>query len=257
MLGFLGGIAASLAPAVGSLVTGAATFLSNAAASLGTGTIATTVIEKSTSLLSVVAQIPKIKPETVIKVVKTAGEIIDGVCDILGVQSDNSEELGAKSVQSEVPMDSFKTTVEYINHLNKQKLDEEKYNKLNEEEKLGCNLRGIGIKTKAVEESIESEFKGKFHISEDFLVTLAKTVKTGSNAVGVVLDVVNTLKGLKENGVEDTSVLSNYIEGKSGGDVIKVGTIFKNVLKNIGIGDVEDYVERMKNLARNYYMYID
>ena len=85
-------------------------------------------------------------------------EVIKFIANILGVtkEEDKIDELGAKALESDEKLENFDSTQEYIDHLrNNVKLDKEKFNNMDETQKLACNAVGASIVSKGISEKME------------------------------------------------------------------------------------------------------
>lgn len=90
---------------------------------------------------------------------------------IIAPPNEKVDELGAKAMQEDThPKLEEESTQEYLDYLrNDVKLDEEKFAKMTEDEKLACEALGTSMLTKSVEE------KTGIELPPEFLLTIAKS----------------------------------------------------------------------------------
>lgn len=130
----IGGAIVAGVSAVGTLVSGACSFVAGVA-----GKVGSVISGFARKAVEVVAGIPKIDANGVEKAFDFAGKMISVTNECLGIKSeDEPEVLGAKTVEAEKRITDFDGDVEaYIKYLNKEiKLDEVKFNEMSQEEKL-------------------------------------------------------------------------------------------------------------------------
>ena len=226
--GFIGAIVGVASKAIG--------FIGNVAGKIG-GAISG-FAEKA---VNIIAKIPNIDFG---KIIPAIGNIIEGVMKVLGIKTeDDPAVLGAKVEQCEKKMEDFDNDVEsYIQYLREEvKLDEEKFNKLTDEEKLGYKVVGMSLETKAIEEKI-----GDVEISPECLAMLAKI-----NAEGIHVEakeLVGIINVLKSEGITNLNDVVEFFEGKGESDRIKTGDALE---KALGEG-AQDKIYEVQDAVRKY-----
>ena len=226
--GFIGAIVGGASKAIG--------FIGNVAGKIG-GAISG-FAEKA---VNIIAKIPNIDFG---KIIPAIGNIIEGVMKVLGIKTeDDPAILGAKVEQCDKKMEDFDNDVEsYIQYLREEvKLDEEKFNKLTDEEKLGYKVVGMSLETKAIEEKI-----GDVEISPECLAMLAKI-----NAEGIHVEakeLVGIINVLKSEGITNLNDVVEFFEGKGESDRIKTGDALE---KALGEG-AQDKIYEVQDAVRKY-----
>ena len=226
--GFIGAIVGVASKAIG--------FIGNVAGKIG-GAISG-FAEKA---VNIIAKIPNIDFG---KIIPAIGNIIEGVMKVLGIKTeDDPAILGAKVEQCDKKMEDFDNDVEsYIQYLREEvKLDEEKFNKLTDEEKLGYKVVGMSLETKAIEEEI-----GDVEISPECLAMLAKI-----NAEGIHVEakeLVGIINVLKSEGITNLNDVVEFFEGKGESDRIKTGDALE---KALGEG-AQDKIYEVQDAVRKY-----
>ncbi len=128
------------------------------------GAIATTA-EVLSSKLPVVIETAQI-------VVKTIATVLTGICEVLGIgQADEQvDELGAKVLQEDTrEIEDGESAQEYLDYLrNDVTLDKAKFDAMDENEKLACQVAGISMLAKSIEE------KAGVEMAPDFLYAISK-----------------------------------------------------------------------------------
>jgi hypothetical protein len=157
-------------------------------------------------------------------------------------ENETTEELGAKAKQSEAKPDDFESTQAYIEHLrNNIILDKEKYDKLSAEEKLACQLVGIGIATKAL-----SEKKG-VEIPPEFLIEVGRQKMIGAEAEAYI----DSFKTHNEHLNKFGGYLKNELNRA---EDLQVSPILQDALKqlnpNISQSEIDKKLDAMKDIAR-------
>lgn len=116
-------------------IKAAGTFIAGVAAKVGPA-----ISTFAGKALEFVAGIPKIDLEGMGRTIEAVGGIVHGVAKCVGVESaEEPEILGAKVEQAEKGITDFDGDVEaYIRYLNQEiKLDEEKFDQMSAERKMG------------------------------------------------------------------------------------------------------------------------
>ncbi|MCM1123518.1 MAG: hypothetical protein NC416_13125 [Eubacterium sp.] len=182
--------------------------------------------------------------EVVAGAINFVGEVMHEIVNLLGIKSEVSPEiLGAKAVQAEQNIEDFDGDAEaYIQYLKEEiELDKEKFNQMTSEEKLGCEVIGITLETKAVEKKL-----GGIEISEESLAELGKIHMAGIDInAGKLLDII---KVLKESGITNMDDVVDFIEERGKSDRIKTGEVLEHA---IGEG-AEEKIEQLQEAARKY-----
>jgi len=134
------------------------------------------------------------------------GQIVQLVSIMLDVLKPNEkvDELGAKAIESDKPMDDFDSTSEYIDYLrNEVTLDKEKFENATKEEKLARTAIGTSIAIKGVEE------KKGFDIPTSTWIALGKMGLERLEGKEQEIDaMIEAFKG------EDGKKLDAYVDGK-------------------------------------------
>lgn len=172
------------------------------------------------------------------------GAVMHAVANLLGIKSEeNPEVLGAKAAQAEKKIEDFDSDAEaYIQYLREEvELDKEKFDKMTPEEKLGCEVVGISLETKAVEQKL-----GGIEIPEESLVELGKIYLAGIEID--VEKVLNTIKSLKEAGITNMNDVVEYLEERGDSDRFKTGEVLERA---IGEG-AEEKIDQVKDALRKY-----
>jgi len=150
---------------------------------------------------------------------------------------DNIEELGAKAMEADKKPEDFDSNAQYIDYLkNEVKLDQEKFDKATEPEKMARMAVGATIVAKGIEE------KKGFDIPMTTWVAMAKLNLTDkADEIDKILDT------FKEGKLED---FVNYTEGKlDAKKEIEVGDSLVNMYKelepNMSEQDIEKKVMKM------------
>lgn len=160
------------------------------------------------------------------KIISSIGNVIQGIAQVLGIKVEEDPAiLGAKVEQGDKKMEDFDNDVEnYIQYLREEvKLDKEKFNRMTEEEKLGCKVVGMSLETKAIEAKI-----GDVEISPECLATLAKIDSEGIHIDA--RDLVKIINILKSEGITNLNDVVEFLEGKGESDRIKTGEALEKAL---------------------------
>ncbi|MDQ6995543.1 MAG: hypothetical protein Q9M18_08105 [Mariprofundaceae bacterium] len=163
---------------------------------------------------SAVSSIGGVLASAATSLLKVAGPLlgpVGQVVQVIGLAMDilkpkeNVEELGAKAMQSDKPMDDFDNTSDYIDHLrNDIKLDTEKFENASKVEKMARTAIGTCIAIKGVEE------KKGFDIPMDTWLALGKIglerLEGKSKEIDAIIETFKTNDTAKD--------LKDYVDGK-------------------------------------------
>lgn len=239
------GIFTSIGGAIGTALSTAGTWLAGAAVKVGPA-----ITKFADGFLGVVAKIPGINIETIKNVIEIAGKIISSICELFGINSEDSAEiLGAKAEAAEKTMVDFDNDTEaYIKYLKEEiELDQAKFDEMSVEQKMGCKAIGIALETKAIEERI-----GGVRITPEYIATLAK-IHLGGNLNFSAQELVDIITGLKDAGITDMNEMTDYLEGRGISDRVKTGQALNSVLEKIDSGkNADEVVEDMKQAVRRF-----
>lgn len=223
---------------VAGFMAGVGSFLSGVASTIGTA-----ISGFAKSAFNFIAKLP-IQGINIINVISAVAKIVHSVVEFLGINSeDDPEILGAKVQQSDKNLEDFDNDVEaYIKYLNEEvELDKEKFDKLTEEEKLGCKVVGMALETKAVEEKI-----GGVEISPECLAMLTKIQMSGIDINAKEL--VGIIQVLKDEGITNLNDVVEYLEGKGQSDKIRTGEALAVALGK----DASEKIDDLKDAVRSF-----
>lgn len=178
--------------------------------------------------------------------IETISMVISKVCEVLNIAplDEKAGELGAKVMQDGTrPKLDEESTQEYLDYLrNDVKLDEEKYVKMSDEEKLACEALGISLKAKSIEEKTNVE------LPPEFLVTIAKSKLKYEQ-------VEKFINAFSENGISSMEQFAKYISNDlSEKDAAKVGNIVKSAIRELSpeMSD-EDIQNEIVSMKKDYF----
>lgn len=191
----IGGIVSAVAPVIGPALSTAATFI--------------------TTKLPVILQVAAI-------CVSAISTIVTGVSEMLKIAPPGEQpaELGAKTLQDNVrPKREGELTQEYLDYLRTVPLDKEKFDKMNEEEKLGCEVVGDAMLADSIREVTNVELPG------EFLMALPKINME-------VQTVYNLIKSFEKSGISSMGQFNNYLAGDISNEetAMKVGDAVKSAI---------------------------
>lgn len=192
---FIGGIVSAVAPVIGSALSTAATFIVTKLPAVLQ--VATTCVSAISTIVTGVSEMLKIAPP--------------GECP---------EELGAKTMQENVRAKrEGELTQEYLDYLRSVPLDKEKFDKMSEEEKLGCEVVGDAMLADSIRETTNVELPG------EFLMVLPKI-----NSEARV--VYNLIKSFEKNGISSMGRFNDYLAGDISDEetAIKIGDAVKDAI---------------------------
>lgn len=192
---FIGGIVSAVAPVIGSALSTAATF----------------IVTKLPTILQVAA--------TYVSAIST---IVTSVSEMLKIAPPGEQpaELGAKTMQENVrPKREGELTQEYLDYLRSVPLDKDKFDKMSEEEKLGCEVVGDAMLADSIREATNVELPG------EFLMALPK-INMEAQAV------YNMIKSFEKSGISSMGQFTDYLAGDISNEktVMKVGDAVKDAI---------------------------
>ncbi len=242
----IGGAIVAGVSAVGTLVSGACSFVAGVA-----GKVGSVISGFARKAVEVVAGIPKIDANGVEKAFDFAGKMISVTNECLGIKSeDEPEVLGAKTVEAEKRITDFDGDVEaYIKYLNKEiKLDEVKFNEMSQEEKLGCKAVGTALEIRAIEDKI-----GGIEIPPETIALLAKIMIKNSDFGLSGEQIVGFIKGLKAAGITDFKDIVDLLEGKHQKGMLKTENALEKALGDMeGIENPGEEIKKVKRMVREF-----
>lgn len=192
---FIGGIVSAVAPVIGPVLSGIASFITT----------------KLPTILSVAATC-----------VSSISSIVTSISDMLKIAppGEDPAELGAKTLQENVrPKREGELTQEYLDYLREVPLDTEKFDKMSEEEKLGCEVVGDAMLANSIYESTGVE------LSNDFLMAIPKINLEAQT-------VYNLIKEFSNRGINSMTEFNDYLAGDIVNEekAMKVGDAVKSAI---------------------------
>lgn len=192
LLGAIGGFVSSVCSTVGSICSRIGGSISSGISSFARGLV-TPIVDRPLN--------PFINTWTVLC------KIISGIAEALGLKKEEEtpEELGYKAEEAgkegKKPED-FDSTEAYIEYLRKEvKIDQERFDKLENKDKVAYGAIGSALYVKSMEEKYDMK------MSPEFWTTVSK-MDMKSEEVKAYID------KFKENGMTDMKDMANYIERK-------------------------------------------
>lgn len=241
---FIGAIVGAISAGISTVISAVSTFIGGAAVKVGSA-----ISGVASGFISEVLRMPRMSIDVFKTVIDIASKIIHSICEILDTGSkDDAVTLGAKAEQAEKSISDFGNDVEkYVKYLNDEiTLDKAKFEKMTDEQKMGCKAIGMALETKLVEEKL-----GGVKISPEYLSALTK-IQMSSETFFSNKSILEVMKSLKEEGITDMNDVVDYLEGKGSSDRVKTGKIIKEALSKMDeIEDVDKAVEDMKQAVRN------
>lgn len=173
---FIGGIVSVVAPVIGPALSTAATFIATKLPAILQ--VAATFVSAISTIVTSVGEMLKIVPP-----------------------GEQPAELGAKTMQENVrPKREGELTQEYLDYLRSVPLDKEKFDKMSEEEKLGCEVVGDVMLADSIRENTGVELPG------DFLMAIPK--------VNLEAQIVyNLIKTFSNSGINSMGKFNDYLAG--------------------------------------------
>lgn len=184
--------------------------------------------------------------ETAKVVIGTISFVVSKVCEILDIAppDEKADELGAKAMQEGTrPKMEEETTQEYLDYLrNDVKLDQEKYARMSDNEKLACGALGTTMLAKSIEEKTGVE------LPPEFLTTIAKARLRYEQ-------VEKFIRAFSENGIDSMGEFTRYISNDmSETDASRVGTIVKESIKELSPEMSEAEIQReIVEMKKGYF----
>lgn len=240
--------AAALATKVGTAIAGLATQAGSILTSLP-GKIGSTIGSFASNALELISKIIKeMDVEKFINLTQSVSESIHKVADFLDIESEtDSVVLGAKAEQAEVKSEDFSNTESYIKYLKDEvELDHRRFEKISEEDKLGCRAVGMSLEVKAIEEKI-----GDIQISPECIALLAKLHFASAYKIAAG-ELVSIIKNLKEAGITDLNDVVELLEGKGNSSRIKTGLALETAVEKAGIADPKSAIENVEIVVRSF-----
>ncbi|RHI69129.1 hypothetical protein [Lachnospira eligens] len=173
---FIEGIVSVVAPVIGSALSTAATFIATKLPEMLQ--VATTCVSTISTIVTSVGEMLKIAPP-----------------------EEQPAELGAKIMQENVRSKrEGELTQEYLDYLRTVPFDEGRFDKMSEEEKLGCEVVGDVMLADSIRETTNVDLPG------EFLMTLTKINM-------VAQTVYNLIKSFEKSGISSMGQFNDYLSG--------------------------------------------
>ena len=173
---FIEGIVSVVAPVIGSALSTAATFIATKLPEMLQ--VATTCVSTISTIVTSVGEMLKIAPP-----------------------EEQPAELGAKIMQENVRSKrEGELTQEYLDYLRTVLFDEGRFDKMSEEEKLGCEVVGDVMLADSIRETTNVDLPG------EFLMTLTKINME-------VQTVYNLIKSFEKSGISSMGQFNDYLSG--------------------------------------------
>ena len=173
---FIEGIVSVVAPVIGSALSTAATFIATKLPEMLQ--VATTCVRTISTIVTSVGEMLKIAPP-----------------------EEQPAELGAKIMQENVRSKrEGELTQEYLDYLRTVPFDEGRFDKMSEEEKLGCEVVGDVMLADSIRETTNVDLPG------EFLMTLTKINMEAQT-------VYNLIKSFEKSGISSMGQFNDYLSG--------------------------------------------
>lgn len=173
---FIEGIVSVVAPVIGSALSTAATFIATKLPEMLQ--VATTCVSTISTIVTSVGEMFKIAPP-----------------------EEQPAELGAKIMQENVRSKrEGELTQEYLDYLRTVPFDEGRFDKMSEEEKLGCEVVGDVMLADSIRETTNVDLPG------EFLMTLTKINMEAQT-------VYNLIKSFEKSGISSMGQFNDYLSG--------------------------------------------
>lgn len=173
---FIEGIVSVVAPVIGSALSTAATFIATKLPEMLQ--VATTCVSTISTIVTSVGEMLKIAPP-----------------------EEQPAELGAKIMQENVRSKrEGELTQEYLDYLRTVPFDEGSFDKMSEEEKLGCEVVGDVMLADSIRETTNVDLPG------EFLMTLTKINMEAQT-------VYNLIKSFEKSGISSMGQFNDYLSG--------------------------------------------
>ena len=173
---FIEGIVSVVAPVIGSALSTAATFIA---------TKLPEMLQVATTCVS-----------TISTIVTSVGEMLK-----IALPEEQPAELGAKIMQENVRSKrEGELTQEYLDYLRTVPFDEGRFDKMSEEEKLGCEVVGDVMLADSIRETTNVDLPG------EFLMTLTKINMEAQT-------VYNLIKSFEKSGISSMGQFNDYLSG--------------------------------------------
>lgn len=173
---FIEGIVSVVAPVIGSALSTAATFIATKLPEMLQ--VATTCVSTISTIVTSVGEMLKIAPP-----------------------EEQPAEFGAKIMQENVRSKrEGELTQEYLDYLRTVPFDEGRFDKMSEEEKLGCEVVGDVMLADSIRETTNVDLPG------EFLMTLTKINMEAQT-------VYNLIKSFEKSGISSMGQFNDYLSG--------------------------------------------
>lgn len=223
----LGTILSSVGSTIASALSSAASFIGG-------------VIGPGLSKLSNILEIT----EKVMEIIEGVSNIVETIGKILGLidKEETAQELGAKALESDKKADDFDSVEDYICYLrNEVSLDMQKFETMNDTDKLTCASVGSVILAKGISEKKEIE------VDIDFLVDVAN-LKMQAKEVEAYID------NFKEKDLELN--LGDYLRGELPiPENLKIKPVIKETLSqlnpDLSESQIDDKIFEMRQTLSN------
>lgn len=222
---------------IGSCVSSACSFVGSAISSVGSS-----ICSMASGIITSLGA--KIKDSGGIlnclgSVGKFLGNILTNIFDF-DIDEDPTQ-LGAKSMKSDKNLDDFDgDTKKYLKHLKEEvELDEEEIEKMSDDKKIGYAALGTALETKALSENI-----GDFEINPKSIYTIFKLLNLNNISENTF---VSLLKGMKEIGINSFDDITDYLEGKSNENNLKIYDELSKILEE----DADEKIFELKKELRS------
>ena len=173
---FIEGIVSVVSPVIGSALSTAATFIATKLPEMLQ--VATTCVSTISTIVTSVGEMLKIAPP-----------------------EEQPAELGAKIMQENVRSKrEGELTQEYLDYLRTVPFDEGRFDKMSEEEKLGCEVVGDVMLADSIRETTNVDLPG------EFLMTLTKINMEAQT-------VYNLIKSFEKSGISSMGQFNDYLSG--------------------------------------------
>lgn len=172
--------------------------------------------------------------------------VVSKLSEVLEIAPPNEkvDELGVKAMQEGTrPKMEEESTQEYLDYLrNDVKLDEEKYAKMSEKEKVACEALGTTMLAKSIEEKTGVE------LSPDFLLSISKAKLRYEQ-------VEKLLQEFSANNINSMDEFTEYISNEMTEEKAeKVGKVIEGAVRELSPDLSNEEIQReIVEMKRNYF----